>query len=237
MFKSKIFASLSILFSIVIFNFGAGRTFAATINTTALTSGGTLFDFEGFPDLTNADNLFAAQGLTFSDDDPVYSSNTKIRHAPRGDWTPLSGIAVLENPNVSPTNMSMYFSTPKSAVEFYFSDDAPLNDYDFTAYDASNNVLESASLSFATDRNASGDFAVFITFLRPSADISRIAIVSHAFAYVGQTDFYGIDDLRLDGSTSVVPLAATLPLFASGLGAISALVWRRKRKKAAALAA
>jgi hypothetical protein len=35
-------------------------------------------------------------------------------------------------------------------------------------------------------------------------------------------------------ATSVVPLPATLPLFASGIGAIGLLGWRRKRKAQAA---
>jgi PEP-CTERM motif len=38
-------------------------------------------------------------------------------------------------------------------------------------------------------------------------------------------------------SPSAVPLPAALPLFASGLGAIGLLGWRRKRKKTAAMAA
>lgn len=36
--------------------------------------------------------------------------------------------------------------------------------------------------------------------------------------------------------TGVVPLPATLPLFATGLGMLGLLGWRRKRKKAAAMA-
>jgi hypothetical protein len=36
---------------------------------------------------------------------------------------------------------------------------------------------------------------------------------------------------------SITPLPATLPLFASGLGALGLLGWRRKRKAAAAIAA
>ena len=39
------------------------------------------------------------------------------------------------------------------------------------------------------------------------------------------------------GSIAETPLPATLPLFASGLGALGLLGWRRKRKSTAALAA
>jgi hypothetical protein len=39
------------------------------------------------------------------------------------------------------------------------------------------------------------------------------------------------------GGTSATPLPASLPLFATGLDALSLLGWRRKRKNAAAIAA
>jgi len=48
------------------------------------------------------------------------------------------------------------------------------------------------------------------------------------------------DDVSVTGAavgTSAAPLPAALPLFASGLGAMGLLGWRRKRKNAAALAA
>jgi hypothetical protein len=48
-------------------------------------------------------------------------------------------------------------------------------------------------------------------------------------------------DLRTDGSFTTegaeTPLPAALPLFASGIGAMSLLGWRRKRKAAAIIAA
>jgi hypothetical protein len=39
------------------------------------------------------------------------------------------------------------------------------------------------------------------------------------------------------GDTASTPLPAVLPLFATGLGALGLLGWRRKRKNAAAIAA
>ena len=49
----------------------------------------------------------------------------------------------------------------------------------------------------------------------------------------------GVDALwdTNDGSATVVPIPGALPLFATGLGAMGLLGWRRKRKNAAALAA
>ena len=47
---------------------------------------------------------------------------------------------------------------------------------------------------------------------------------------------YG-SDLTKGGESPTTPLPAALPLFASGLGALGLLSWRRKRKNAAAVAA
>jgi len=44
-------------------------------------------------------------------------------------------------------------------------------------------------------------------------------------------------EYQISPSQTTVPLPAALPLFASGLGAMGLLGWRRKRKKGAALAA
>ena len=44
-------------------------------------------------------------------------------------------------------------------------------------------------------------------------------------------------DTTFGGGQNETPLAAALPLFTSGLGALGLLGWRRKRKNAAALAA
>jgi hypothetical protein len=42
---------------------------------------------------------------------------------------------------------------------------------------------------------------------------------------------------QFDGTATVTPLPAALPLFATSLGALGLLGWRRKRKAAAAIAA
>jgi len=47
----------------------------------------------------------------------------------------------------------------------------------------------------------------------------------------------GYDNFHVDINTAATPLPAALPLFATGLGALGLLGWRRKRKNAAAIAA
>jgi hypothetical protein len=51
-------------------------------------------------------------------------------------------------------------------------------------------------------------------------------------------NYIGLDNVSVVGlNTSATPLPAALPLFATGLGALGLLGWRRKRKAAAAIAA
>jgi hypothetical protein len=53
----------------------------------------------------------------------------------------------------------------------------------------------------------------------------------------GDLQFVSSDSLSFTASVSSTPLPATLPLLASGLGAMGLLGWHRKRKNAAAIAA
>jgi hypothetical protein len=83
--------------------------------------------------------------------------------------------------------------------------------------------------------------------LSPSGDNSSIAIMfwtvsngSCSFGFIGDcdTDYFKVDNVVLSGDQiqhfpGDTPLPAALPLFASGLGALGVLGWRRKRKAAA----
>ena len=61
------------------------------------------------------------------------------------------------------------------------------------------------------------------SFTGTGSDVLSIA------AYNNPAEYY-VDDISISGGTSVVPLPATLPLFASGLGALGLLGWRRRKK-------
>ena len=60
---------------------------------------------------------------------------------------------------------------------------------------------------------------------------------SFSFGLSQYSGYSGLDDISVTGASSATPLPATLPLFATGLGALGLLGWRRKRKKAAIAAA
>jgi PEP-CTERM motif len=55
--------------------------------------------------------------------------------------------------------------------------------------------------------------------------------------YVPDVIYNAVFEVDGDINPSAVPLPATLPLFATGLGALGLLGWRRKRKNAAAMIA
>ena len=59
--------------------------------------------------------------------------------------------------------------------------------------------------------------------------------------YLGTADGWfnniGEIDVTINGAAMATPLPAALPLFATGLGVLGLLGWRRKRKAAAAIVA
>ena len=56
---------------------------------------------------------------------------------------------------------------------------------------------------------------------------------SYSGGYDCDTDYFKVDNVVVGGTPNATPLPAALPLFASGLGALGLLGWRRKRKAAA----
>ena len=71
--------------------------------------------------------------------------------------------------------------------------------------------------------------------LSTPGDLTATVVGGNLYGWMVNNEFafLAIDNLELTGGPAAVPLPATLPLFASGLGALGLLGWRRKRKNAA----
>jgi hypothetical protein len=63
-----------------------------------------------------------------------------------------------------------------------------------------------------------------------SADLSFIDIYALIDDGTGLGGYFGTDPIRAQFVVTSVPLPATLPFFAAGLGAMGLLCWRRQRK-------
>ncbi len=194
-------------------------------NTSATQSGGTLLDFEGFTNGTNAANLFQPNGLEirgFSTptifNPPVVSDGQKASSG--------SGVLGPGNPSSpSATSLLLLFGSNRSFVEFFFADTSPGGDgfFTFRLVGPNNGLLASTSLAVS---NAAVPNFGYLSFVRPNADIRAIEIIpSYQF-----TEGWSIDDLRY--GTTAVPLPAALPLLGAGIALLGLAGWRRKHKTA-----
>lgn len=99
--------------------------------------------------------------------------------------------------------------------------------YTVSAFDAFNNLLASQHLTNVPSTTISG-FAI--------VDLVALGIVSVTISPDsipdGSWDF-AIDSIALNRSLQPVPLPAALPMFASGVGALAFLSWRKKKKATA----
>jgi hypothetical protein len=74
------------------------------------------------------------------------------------------------------------------------------------------------------------------TFLIPNegVQLNSLVINGHLFGGAAGTNFQFVSNAFINQPPSAVPLPGALPLFATGLGALGLLGWRRKRKAQAA---
>ena len=169
----------------------------------------------------------------------LYANNTVITNQ-------FSGVSFGSNyrystcictfPNITDGNLSagnvnlppgdIVFANPVSAAAFSFRTNS--GSTTFRAYLGAVLVAQFTASTFPF--LSSGQYYGFsgITFDRVSLSISSILSGNPSYAF-------GIDNLQFNVAT--VPAPAALPLFVSGLGVMGLLGWRRKRKKAAAMAA
>jgi hypothetical protein len=174
----------------------------------------TTIDFEGFSDSTFLTNQIS--GLTFSNA-LVLTAGISLNEL---EFPPHSGSNVVSD-NSGP--ITILFNAPENQVAGYFTYASALT---LQAFDASNNLLSTATSLFGSNFVSSGHSPNEFLSLS-GAGITKVTITGDP----GGLSFV-LDDLSFTGSAAT-PVPAALPLFASGLGVMGLLARRRLRKVAA----
>ena len=136
----------------------------------------------------------------------------------------LSGSPTFNGP------IAIKFSTPQSGVGLVGGFFNAIGGTAITAFDIDGNVIG----SITNDQ-------LGLEFLGLVTNDNSAVIAALLFSLVGdEPQGFAVDDIRFGVGEQVVvpgvPLPGALPLFASGLGALGLLSWRRKRKNAASTA-
>jgi len=85
------------------------------------------------------------------------------------------------------------------------------------------------SISFAGTTLLSGTNVAPFSYTLFTYDVAAVSTLSTlAFSFRNSTSWFYIDDVSVEAAPT--PLPAALPLFATGLGALGLLGWRRRRK-------
>ncbi len=106
----------------------------------------------------------------------------------------------------------------------------PLNSTTNVVWETLSNGITTGSGAFQTQKGIVG-WADVLGF-----DTLRVGANSLAYTAFGELQAIALDDLSVELQTpiSVVPLPASLPLFASGLGILGFMGWRKRRRNGAA---
>jgi len=212
---------------------------AGYTSATSVLTGGSLIDFEDLANGTLVDTQYA--GVTFSqtpgggrpqiDEAPAifgygFSSGSKALTGSTEGGVTFDTIA----------GINVAFGAGKNAVEFFFSDTAPLGDYSVVFYGLGGAVLETVTLSQASILPAGysggvfpapGTFplpGLFVGYTSAGNDIYGIGIGPGA----ASNDSFAIDDLRFAAGGGV-PEPATWAMMLMGFGGLGAVLRRRSR--------
>lgn len=191
---------------------------ATAVNAALVTSitGGSVFAMPELNYFGSGPQSFGS-GTTWSSTDSfsVFGYTGGYGFADNGYWTGLS-MAGLNNASGT---MKFAFNTPVSAVGGLLNYAAPHYGTPVIAvYDAQNNLIENATLSFSTGNTT--NTGMFYGFQEASAIISYFTLSN---AYIGLTDLTVMTNV----TGAPLPFAATTIIFGSGFIAI---LGRLKRK-------
>jgi hypothetical protein len=214
---------------------------AALTKSYTPTLGGAPITFEGFGEGTLISSQYS--GVTFGQNDggtPMIDNYTWLYgYGCSSGSGVLTGSTTGGAPFPTVAGITVSFDSPVSAAEVFFSDTAPLGNYDISAFGAGGVLLESFLLPASEilppgygggSLPAPGTFplpGIFVGFSRPTADIVSVQIgPSQAYG-----DAFAIDDVRFEsGDGGVVPEPSTLLIW-SLLGCLGITVgWWRRRK-------
>jgi hypothetical protein len=141
---------------------------------------------------------------------------------------PFSGVQFL----YAQDNFTVAFSNPISAFGFFGTDIGDNGGQLTLTLTDTNGVTSTLDIphTLVSDGSTTGS-NLYFGFYDKSTLYTQIVFGTSA----PNADGFGIDNLSIGYAT---PLPTALPLFASGMGGVMGLLgWRRKRKKAAAIAA
>ena len=207
----------------------------------ALAAGITI-DFENLPSLSAQPNNFFAAGAEQTYNDPgvfsisggvVLGNPTFLASFPtQGSPPNLYGTADFADPSLLDT-ITLTFPIAENVTSFaavLFNGQSTTETYQATASSGATTVASQTVTNLAAASDPAG-FA-HISLASSGAAITAV-ILTTPNAGINGWDFL-VDTITITSTpTSVVPLPAALPLFATGLGALGLLGWRRKRKLAA----
>ena len=189
-------------------------------------------EFQSSATITNPGGDISS--ISFGSGNPtsgLYSGNGSGFDSPYGQSNGTTNYLVAGGNNGglgSPGTVTITYATPQTALDLIWgtADNNPQNvisiSVDGITISGTNILSAAAAQGFGTINSGADDIVVEITGLGPftTAVFSDNASPSFEFAP-------GV------GTISATPVPAALPLFATGLGAMGLIGWRRKRKNAA----